>query len=194
MGERILLLCVLLAGALPAQAQQQSRGQLPADSFVIDPNKLATWNSKTFATADKEFAIKQFESSDLSRWTHEFPGRRSALGEKSVDLESVDLPEWKGDKVLKTDLAKHVESQEADLRAKSEKLSGPLVTNEKWSHCARKEETEEQAEVPISGFIVQATIRPLGVPEVQEKLNEYSSPPGERQKQIPSQLQKSSKF
>ena len=191
--KSIVLLAVLLtAGTLPGQAQQKVRGEMPEGAFVVDPNKVASWNDKTFATAGKEFPVKQFDSRNLERWTHEFPARHSSMGEKSVDMERVELQEWKAGKVRNW-AEKQAEIKEVDVSTKS-KWSGPLVANEKWARPTKKAESEKKTEEPASDFIVQATIRPLGVPEVQEKLNEYSSPPGERKKEIPSQLQKSSKF
>ncbi len=188
----IACLAVLVVGGVPGHAQQKVHGEMPAGAFVIDPDKIASWNDKSFATADKEFAVKQFDSGTLGRWTHEFPAHYAGMAEKSVDLERVELQEWKAGKAQDW-VGKQAEVKQADVSAKSTR-SGTLVANEKWARSVKKAETGEKIEQPASDFIVQATIRPLGVPEVQEKLNEYSSPPGERKKEIPSKLQKSSKL
>lgn len=194
-GKSIALGLLIAASAVPGAVAQQRvvRGDLPSDAFVIDPSKLSSWSDKQFTTAEASFATKQFEARDLEEWNHEFPARHATLAEKTVDVESVDLPDWESGKVQPADVEKRVKTEEVDLASKS-KWSGPIVANEKWARSARKSEDGKKSDELSADFIVQATIRPLGVPELQEKLNEYSSPPGERQKPLPSKLQKSSKF
>ena len=183
---------LVLLLAVRVHAQQQVHGQLPADVFAIDPNKVASWNDKVFDGSSIDFPVKKFEAATLERWSHEFPAHYAAVSDKSVDTESVELKQWESPKSVKPEFQKQIDSPRAELASKS-RSSDSLVVNEKWSRSATKGRAEQKAE-EASAFIVQATIRPLEVPEVQEKLNEYSSPPGERQKKLPSPLQKSSKF
>lgn len=189
----IVVSAAALLMAVPLHSQQQVRGQLPADSFVIDPARVAKWNDKSFTGADREFSVQRFDAVQLERWDHEFPVRHAAVSEAAEELETVEARTWEAPKQTRVDVERRAQTGEADLPSKSRRTD-TLVINEKWARVARKDTAVKQEETSASEFIVQATIRPLEVQEVQEKLNEYSSPPGERQKQLPSQLQKSSKF
>lgn len=180
----------LTAASLPALAQQRVHGEMPEGAFVIDPAKVANWNDKSFASSEKQFEVKKFESADLERWNHEFPARYASLSDKSFDADTVELKKWDGMKSAKGDVEQRVETKQFEAPSLSSKWAGGQVVNEKWSRGLRKAEEGKKVDTTASDFIVQATIRPLEVPEVQEKLNEYSSPPGERKKDLPSKLQK----
>lgn len=197
--NKIALLSFFLMGALAvsAYAQQQVRGRPPEGVFVVDPNKVASWSNKIFSEGEKKIPIKEFNSERLERWNHEFPVHYAGLNDKIIHPKIVELNEWEGAKTQKWNVKKNYETRALKVENKSPLLDN-LILNEKWSRGGAAESLAAKQFTPdkqaaAADFIAQVGIRPLEEPELQEKLNEYSRPPG-RRTGSPSLPQKSSKF
>jgi len=186
--RRLLLAAYLLAPGL-VRADQQVHGQLPSGTFQIDPNKVADWDSKTFSKGEVQFETKEFKDDRVSRWNHEYPAKHAAMKNLDRDYESneVKLKKWDGAKEYS---ASSKQASFTDRKAPS-KWKGSL-NEEKWA----KSVPAQAADIPgVPDFIVQVGTRPLDQQELQEKLNQYSKPPGERSSKSPPALpQRASKF
>ena len=188
-----ILLFLTLAAVFPALAQQRVRGKLPDGLYEIDQDKVANWSGATFekAAQAKEFSTRRVEALSLQQWDHEFPSRRSAVAAEAVDLEDVTPQAWPSPKVKGIE-PKHLKYLEDRATAKPSAFGGPAL-NEKWAGLASKDFEKTAVIERNPDFMAKVGIRPLEERELQEKLNQYSSPPGQRTKGSPLQPQTSSK-
>lgn len=191
MKKKEILLFLFLMGALAisGHAQQQVRGSLPDGVFAIDPNKVCSWNSKIFSEGGKQFSVKDFKSQNLERWNHEFPTKYARWNDKVGNMGEVELKKWDGASSRKWNAEKESKEYKTSEYKPSSKSADTLVTNEKWD----RPETKAKTTIVAADFIARVGVRPMEVPELQEKLNEYSRPAGQRQSS-PSLPQKTPKL
>lgn len=188
-GLTLAFFCMVLVNL--THAQQMVRGHVPAGSFEIDPGRTATWSDKQFAAGGVDLPVKDFSSENLDRWTHEFPSRYASLGDRQADLKEVDLQKWAGSSKTWSGDA-DLKTPEASASVRTGAADG-LLANEKWARKVDSEKTVETTSIPIADFMAQVGIRPLEEPELKEKLNEFSRPPGQRASPS-APLEKAAKF